>query len=126
MAKEKNFAGLVKMEIKPTKPTLSEFIWEYVKNHVFCSRTIIASKYIDTFGIGTLELKREDKKATQKSIERKVASLFSVMKKLGIASRYSTRAMRINRAVFEAFTLQDVLNHNQRDCVSKKNISIDI
>ena len=105
-------------------PSLAEFIWEYVKTHEYCSRAVIAGKYIDTFGI---KLRRgEERRNQQKTLMRQVASMFTVMKNLGIASRYSVKTIRINRAVFNAFTLEDVLNHNRRDCISKKSISIDI
>ena len=103
---------------------LSEFIWEYATLHDYCSRAVIAGKYIDTFGI---KLKRgEEKTNQQKSIMRKVASIFSVMKALGIASYYSKKTIRINRVVLNAFSLQDVLTHKKGDCISKKSVLIDI
>jgi len=93
--------------------TLSEFIWDYMSSHNYCSRAVIAGKYIDTFGI---KLKRGEERTTQqKTIMREVASLFTVMKNLGIASRYSVKTVRVNRTVFNAFSLQDVLKRNLND-----------
>jgi len=114
------------LKMVKTTPSLSEFIWEYVKTHDFCSRAVITGKYIDTFGIETKRVIGEGKSNREKTLLRAVASMFTVMKNLGIVSRFSVKTVRVNRVVFNAFSLQDVLNHKRGDCVSKRSISIDI
>lgn len=103
---------------------LSEFVWEYVKTHDFCSKTVISGYYVDNFGKGGGN--REERRPHQKKIERRVASLFTVMKNLGILSKFSQKTVRVNRGIFDAFSLQDILTHTRNDCVSKKSILIDI
>ena len=94
-------------------PTLKEFVWEYAKSHNYMSRVIISGKYIDTFGI---KRKRdEDRKAHQRAIGRKIGSIFTIMKNLGIVNKHSQRTVHVNREVFNTFTLQDILNNVHKD-----------
>lgn len=105
-----------------SNPSLPEFVWDYIRTHEFCSKAVIAGKYVDIFGI---QLNRGmEKTKKHKALMRRVASMFTVMKVLGIASRFSNKTVRINRGVFNAFTLQDVLSYKKGDCISQKSISL--
>ena len=97
--------------------TLAEFVWEYSKNHLFCSRAIIAGKYMDNFGIerGRGRTKSEQ----QKILQRKVSSIFTIMKRLNIATKHSQKAMRINREIFDVHTLEDVLAYSFKEEIIK-------
>ncbi len=100
--------------------TLAEFVWNYTKDHVFCSRTIIAGKYMSHFGI-----KRERGRTTterQKNLQRKISTIFTIMKNLGIATKHSQKCIHINRAVFYTFTLQDVLKYKLSDFHKDKKL----
>lgn len=92
-----------------TNQTLSEYIWEYASKHDFVSRTIIAGKYISVFEVRSQSEGRDERKKLQKSLERKIASMFTIMRNLKICSKHSQTAVHINREVFNAFTLDDVL-----------------
>ena len=92
---------------------LSEFVWDYTSKHDFVSRAIMSGIFIDTF-----EVKRargEEKKAHQKALERKVSQIFRAMRELGIIENFSQRTVKVNREVFNTFTLQDVLKCNLND-----------
>ena len=91
------------MEIK----SLSGFVWDYMASHDYCSRVIISGKFIDDFKIK--REKGEEKKMQQRAIGRKIASMFTIMRGLGIVSKHTQRTVHVNREVFEAFSLQDVL-----------------
>lgn len=92
---------------------LSEFVWEYTKKHDFVSRAIVSGKYMDIFEVKRKRGRRQ--KTHQKTLERKVSLMFRVMKHLGIVERFSQRTIKVNREVFNTFTLQEVLGYNKGD-----------
>jgi len=96
---------------------LSEFVWKYASKHDFVSRAIVSGKYMDTF-----EVKRkrgEEKRAHQKALERKISSMFRVMRQLGIIENFSQRTVKVNRGVFNTFTLEYVLKCRLADFYKK-------
>ena len=85
---------------------LSEFVWEYSSNHDFVSRAIVSGMFMDKFERWE---GRNERRTLQKTLERKISSMFRVMKQLGISEKYSQKTIKINREVFERFSLEDIL-----------------
>ena len=76
----------------------------------------MAGIYIDRFGIKEIISEvRFDKKVQQKAILRKLDLLFTVLRHLGIVEKFSKKTVKINKDVFENFTLQEVLKYRLGD-----------
>lgn len=86
--------------------TLSEFAWEYASTHIYISKRIVSGMFMDKFERAPRSFLRSER---QKSLERQIAKVFRVMKELGIIERYSDRTVKVNREVFERFSLEDIL-----------------
>ena len=76
-------------------------------NHNYVSRAIIAGNYISVFEIKYQG--RDERKTLQKSLERRISSIFRITKQFGITERFSQKTVKVNRSVFDAFTLNDIL-----------------
>lgn len=90
----------------------AEFVWDYSAKHDFVSRAIVSGMFMDKFEMWE---GRNERRTLQKSLERKILSLFRVMKALGIIERYSQRTIKVNRGVFNEFTLEDVLKYSFKE-----------
>ena len=97
--------------------SLSEFVWEYAQSHNYMSRVIVSGKYVDTFGN---KRSRDERKKLQKKVQRKIGSMLTIMRNLGIVNKHSLSTVYVNREVFNTFTLQDVLKYNINDFCKKK------
>lgn len=94
---------MIKLEINKN---LLEFVWEYASTHDFVSRAIVSGKYMAMFEI---KRRRDDRRTRQKELERRISSIFRITKHFGITERFSQSTVKINRAVFNNFTLNDIL-----------------
>ena len=58
---------------------------------------------------------RDERKSVQKQISRQISQMFVIMKHLGICSRYSLKAVAIDREIFNTITLPEVLKYKLSD-----------
>jgi len=82
-------------------------------SHDYCSRAILAGNYISMF-----EIKyegREERRTLQKTLERRISSIFRITKQFGITERFSQKTVQINRAVLNNFTLEDILKFSFKE-----------
>ena len=98
---------MVNRKLNPKYNPLIEFVWNYMENHIYCSRVMLARIYMNRF----YPNKPNNYINEQKSIRRKVGEIFSILKKFGIVEQFNKNAIRINRERMENFTLKDILSY---------------
>lgn len=94
---------------KENDNSLREFIFGYMQNKKFVSKTMAAGVYMDRYehsnGL------RQDR-GRKSSIKRKLSKIFIALAKFGIVDKFNKNTIRINQEKFKELSLEDVLEIN--------------
>lgn len=101
------------------KEPLTEFVFNYLQDHNFVSKTIVSGIYIDKNDIKNDIIDGNafsDRRRLLKSVKYKLGSIFIILKNLGIIEVYNKNTVQvINRDLMNEIGLKKILKYNVKD-----------
>ena len=105
------------MEIE--KESLTGFVFDYLQEHNFVSKTIVSGIYIDKNDIKNDIIDGNafsDRRRLLKTVKYKLGSIFIILKNLGIIEVYNKNTIQVvNRDLMNEIGLEKLLEYNVKD-----------
>lgn len=93
--------------LKNRDTSLIEFVYEYLKNHRFCSKNFLAGICVGKF----YPYKPNNYRNIQTGIKRKISKFFMALKELGIVSQFNTTTIKVYFEKLKEFDLNEILTY---------------